>query len=240
MKKTLKTISVVGLVVLLLLILAARHRARIAGGGSFGAMQYEPAATDRDIAAALRGLGGTEQPAAPGKPWVTQFAGFVNGHAGRQWVVGRSQHPCLSESEAARQARANAAEKVFPILVQRLGAGRMDSAWLHQRVVEEVCDGRLDADRCAEQFSRPYGQVWTESVLLDVSPDRLEPLVRQYSTERQVRHDRQLGRAVAAVAITTVLWLGYLLLNSITRGYFSTRLRLAAGALTVAVVALLV
>lgn len=240
MKKALKTIFVVAVVALMVMFVAARHRARLLGAGSIVESAHQPDDADRDVAAVLRGMSPSGQPAPEDKLWVTRFAAFVNEHSGRQWVVGRSQAPCLSEAEAAEQARANAAAKVLPIVTERLDARRIDAAWLRDRIAHDIRDGRLDADRCAEQFSRPYGQVWTESVLLDVSPDRLDPLVRRYAAELHARHSRQVGHTFAAVVLTGILWTGYLLINTITRGYFTTRLCLTAAVVTVAVVALLV
>lgn len=240
MKKALKTILVIAVVALVVIFVAARHRARILRAGSIVDSAHQPDDADRDVAAVLRGMSPSGQPAPEDKLWVTRFAAFVNAHAGRQWVVGRSQAPCLSEAEAAQQARINAAAKVFAIVAERLNARRFDAEWLRDQVAHDIRDGRLDADRCAEQFARPYGQVWTESVLLDVSSDRLDPLVRRYTAELQSRHNRHVGRTFAAIAIAGVLWTASLLINTLTRGYFTTRLCLAAGVLTIAVVALLV
>ena len=240
MKKALKTISVIGIVALVVMFVAARHRSAMLRAGSIVDRAHQPDDADRDVAAVLRGMGPSGQPAPDDKLWVTRFAAFVNEHSGRQWVVSRSQSPCLSEAEAAEQARANGAAKVFPIVAERLNARRFDAGWLRDQVAHDIRDGRLDADRCAEQFSRPYGQVWTESILLDISSDRLDPLVRGYATKLGARNHRHVGRMVAAIVITGVLWTAYLLINSLTRGYFTTRLCLTAGVLTIAVVALLV
>ena len=240
MKKALKRIFVVGVVVLMVIFVTARHRARMLRSGSIVQSVDQPDEADRDVAAVLRGMGPSGQPGPEDKLWVTRFAAFVNEHSGRRWVVGRSQAPCLSEAEAAEQARANATAKVFPIVVERVNVRRFDAAWLRDQVAHDIRDGHLDADRCAEQFSRPYGQVWTESVLVDVSPDRLDPFVRRYAMELRARRNRHVGHMVAAVVITGALWTAYLLINSITRGYFTTRLCLTAGVLTVAVVVLLV
>jgi len=189
-----------------------------------------------DPGAVLRSLAGATR---TNKPWSDDFAAYVSSHPG-QWIVGRSAHPCLSESEAARAARADAANVVYPLVAERFTANPLDADWLRRRVAADVLAGRLDADCLAERFTRPYGTVWTESVLLDVSPQRLDSLASSYQIDRA--QWRQLAtRMRQSVAISVAgAWLGYLLLNSITKGYFTMRLRLAAALVTAAGLALLI
>ena len=82
--------------------------------------------------------------------------------------------------------------------------------------------------------------MWTESVLLDVSPARLDSLVGHYRGELNMRHI-QLRKHLAAVGVIAVFTaLAYLLINSLTRGYFTLRLRLAAMAILAATIVLLI
>ena len=227
-------VSILLFAIVLLVLICIRHRHVIAAA-------HAPLPEDeqsRDVAAVLRSLGPDAAPAD--KPWARQFAQFVNEHPGRQWVVGRCAQPCLSEVEAAQQARGDAAARVFPLLLRQTAIGRLDSAWLRDRAQRDITEGQLEVDRCAESFTRPYGQVWAESVLLDVSPDRLDELVGQYTPELHARHARVARGIFAAALLSGLTWLAYLLLNFITKGYFTGRLRLAAAVLTLAVVALLV
>jgi hypothetical protein len=154
--------------------------------------------------------------------------------------VGRCAHPCLSEPEAGREARRDAANLVFPLLAQRFNPDRADADWLRSRVTADVLSGRLDADCLAERFARPYGTVWTESVLLDVSPQRLDSLTSSYQADQaQWREHSSKIRQRVVIAVGGA-WLAYLLLNSITKGYFTMRLRLAAALATAVGVALLI
>lgn len=192
-----------------------------------------------DVAAALRSLDKNSTEANE-KGWAVRFAQFINDHPATQWVVGRSPKPCLSEAEASEAARMDAIERVYPTVVNRLNPRRADAGWLHDMLTREVREGRLDADRFAESFDRPYGRVWTEAVLIDVSPARLDPLVDHYRGELNMRHV-QLRKHVAAAGIVTVLTaLAYLLINSLTRGYFTLRLRLAAMAIVAATIVILI
>lgn len=191
-----------------------------------------------DVAAVLRTLSGHET-VADEKSWAVRFAQFINAHPGTQWVVGRSRTPCLSEAEASEAARQDGAAKVYPFLLQNIGTRRVDAGWLRERLMQDVRAGRLDADRFAESFNRPYGQVWTESVLLDVSPARLDPLLARYRDELNVRHIQFRRHLAAAAVISIGTALAYLLLNSITKGYFTMRLRLAAMLIVAAAVVIL-
>jgi hypothetical protein len=206
-------------------VFAVRHREAM--------LPLPDARTDRDeptdVAVQLRKLTGSAAP--QDKVWAQQFGEFVNTHPGRQWIVGRCDRPGLTEAEAARSARLDAVDQLYPLVFRQLPAGRLDRQWIRNRLRQDVLDGRLDADRCAEQFKRPYGTVWAESVLLDVSPDRIDPLTEQYAHQLHT-HRAQMGRhAFFAGALVVVTALGYLLLNHLTRGYFSTRLRIAATAI---------
>ena len=188
-----------------------------------------------DPAVALRELTGTTRPS---KLWADDFAGFVSSRPG-QWVVGHSPTPCLDEPTAAQAARTDAANAVWQAVTARLGqTGGPD--WLRNRVTADVVAGRLDADHLAEQFQRPYGTIWTEAVLLDVSPDRLDSLLKSYKGEDAQRHRHESGIREAVGISIFGAWLGYLFLNAVTKGYFTFRLRLAAMLVTAVGVALLI
>ena len=186
-----------------------------------------------DAAVALRSLDGTTRPS---KVWVDDFAEYVSAHPG-QWVVGHCAQPCLSESEARQEARADAAKLVWPIVAARSQqSSSMD--WLRGRVTADVLTGRFDADHLAEQFERPYGTVWTESVLLDVSLGRVDTVIDSYKAEQRHLERRQIAVREAVGIAVIGAWLTYLFLNAITKGYFTMRLRLAAMMVTALGVAL--
>jgi len=189
-----------------------------------------------DAAAALRSLSGA---ARPTKPWIADFAGFSASHPGR-WIVGRCARPCLSQAEAEESARSDAARAVYAIVANRLGPRHGDEQWLARRVLADVRAGELASDDLAERFDRPYGTVWTETVLLDASPAKLDTLVDRYRGELGARRVWMTAVQFGAAALTLSVWIAYLLLNMITRGYFTLRLRLLAATITaVALVVLL-
>ena len=168
---------------------------------------------------------------AGSKPWVDDFPSFVSTRDGARWIVGRSAFPCPSEAEAhdaaERDAIDQAAVRVRPLVGQSLDL--QSEVWLRRRLGLEL----VIADRAVTRVHRPYGDVWSESVLVDAPHDGLVRVARDYSDWRNKRH-RTIGSAVASVfGLSIAILLIYTVLNAVTRGYFRGRLRVAA-ALTLA------
>jgi len=192
-----------------------------------------------DVASTLRAISASEVD-APTKGWATRFVDYVNDHPGREWVVGHCEKPALSEAEAADAARTDAARKLYPLVIRRLHARGSDASLVKNLIGQDVRDARLESDRFAEQFTRPYGQVWAESVLLDVSSNRLDPMIDRYRQQIDFRHLQTRRHAAVGGFIIVATALLYLLLNSVTKGYFTTRLRFAATVIAAAVLILLI
>jgi hypothetical protein len=168
----------------------------------------------------------------PSKAWLTDFAAFTSTHPG-VWIVGRSHDPCLSEPEAQQAARADAANAVYALLPQRLRDAD-DTDALKRSVLSAIAAGGLETDAFPERFDRPYGTVWTDSVLLDASPQKLTSLLDGYDRAWRDHQRRQTLLRAAAAGLVTAAWLMYIFLNAVTKGYFTTSLRLGAAAVTAA------
>lgn len=184
----------------------------------------------RDVASAFRSLEVHNSPSkGSSKEWIDDMAAFRMDHPGN-WIVGRSADPCLSEAEAQQAARADAAQKVFSLLPTRL----RNAVALKRFLKAGIAARELQVDSLAERFDRPYGTVWTESVLLDVSPQKLDPLISRY--ERALRNRQHLLAVmrIGGLSLVGAAWLMYIFLNAVTKGYFTTRLRLGAAAITAA------
>jgi len=207
-----------------LVIVVAMHR-RFADGNSV----FESAAGPTpDAAVALRSISGGSHPT---KPWIEDFAEFTAAHPG-QWIVGRCSEPCLSQAEALQSARSDAARTVYSIALERLGQAHGTGQWLAKCVLADVRAGELANDDLTERFDRPYGTIWTETVLLDASPAKLNPLIDRYRGELRARSAQTKTMQAGAAAIALSAWLAYFLINMITRGYFTLRLQLIAGTIT--------
>lgn len=176
-----------------------------------------------DAAIALRSLTGTK---APAQPWLTNPG---------QAIVGHCSKPCLSEAEAKQSARNNAAGIFASNVLNQLGKIHGDRQWITGQITNDIQADRYTTDDLVEKFTRPYGTVWTDTVLIGVKPDSQ---VLDYRRRMQAHDFQSIHLQIAATAISLLSWGTYLLLNTITRGYFTLRLRLFAG--TITAIALLV
>jgi hypothetical protein len=194
----------------------------------------------KDAAPGLRALdSAATRPSLAGKQWALDFPAYVNSHPG-QWIVGHCGQPCLSEEEAAQMARADAADEIFPRVQHRLSASNADAVWLRGRILADIQGGELQSDHLVEQFSRPYGTVWTESVLLEASPQRIQNFASRYSMELRLRHARTAVVRIVALGAIVMAWCICWLLNLLTKGYFATRLKLSAALVTALAIAVMV
>jgi len=181
-----------------------------------------------NAAVALRSLSGGGH---PDKSWIDDFSGFTTAHPG-QWIVGRCAKPCLSQSEAQQTARSDAARAVYSLALGNLGQTFLDQTWLARRVLTDVQEGKLASDELPERFDRPYGTIWTDTVLLDASAEKLNPLVDRYRGELRARSAQMKTLQIGAALLALFTWLVYFLANTITRRYFTLRLQLIAGTIT--------
>jgi hypothetical protein len=83
-------------------------------------------------------------------------------------------------------------------------------------------------DRFVQRFQRPYANVWSESLLLDASPQWIEEVQRRHVYLLHARQTR-MGTIIGSTGIVlAAILLAYLFVNAVTQNYFTGRLRLAA------------
>jgi len=174
----------------------------------------------RDPAVALRQM---SHASTPDKQWITDGD---QSDFGTRLIVGHSRKPATSEQEALRDARGDVEPRVLAIVDDQIGARREDRGFLAERVASDVRAGRFEVDRIAEKFDRPYGRVWTESVLVDLSSDKLQPVIAGYQQELRSHRNKVDARWAGFAALATLILCGYGLSNMLTRGYFTGRLRI--------------
>lgn len=182
----------------------------------------EPIPSTHDAAVTLREM--THAP-TPEKSWVT---GGDQSDFDTRLIVGHTRKPAVNEAEALREARKDVENRVAATIGEALRPDSFDSHVLRVRIAADVAAGRFEVDRFAEKFDRPYGQVWTEAVLVDLSPDKLNPALDRYRQDLQHNRNQVRSHWVGLAAITLLVLFGYTLSNAITRGYFTGRLRMMA------------
>jgi hypothetical protein len=167
---------------------------------------------------------------ATSKPWVEDFAAFVNSSGGGRWIVGRSTSPCLSEDEAFRAASRDARDQLMARLGPQAPLPRdaEGDVWLQRRVAQELAAGRLVTDRYVSRVRRPYGELWSESILVDASGERLSALAREHATWLRNRYHTRRGALAGVAGLSLAILLVYAAVNAATKGYFRGRLRAGA------------
>lgn len=151
------------------------------------------------------------------KPWVGNLDVFISSQPHRKLIVGYSGSLSSSESEARRLAMKDAQ-----------GQYRLIINGQHAVTPNES----LVVDRFAQKLSRPYGDVWREAVLLDVTESRMDPLIAATVEKHGLLVTQRvslLGGLLLLIAVTAGLCVT---LNLLTHGYYRERLALGCAAAT--------
>ena len=162
--------------------------------------------------------------------WVSDLPAFLRENPTREWIVGRSQTPAVSEADAFEQARNNAASQLRKLLRSTLTPSLYKSesdAWIRDRVGRDL--GSLIVERAATKTHRPYGDIWSAAILLDASPTRLFPIARDYDAWRHTRAVATRSTGFSLVGLSLAILAIYSVMNALTKGYFRARLRASAG-----------
>lgn len=181
-----------------------------------------------------------------GKLWVDDWVAFVNHvEPGKRWLRAESPMPCATEQEAREEALKAAATQLQPYIMNQLHSSRSaaitiktSDEWVRKQILASLSQDEAIADRHVLRTSRPYGDLWNESVLVDASPATIDRLSRRYSSAAQAQLRTDAAGWAGLAVLAGVIALVYAFLNSATKGYFVWRLRTAA--LLVLLVAVLV
>jgi hypothetical protein len=150
------------------------------------------------------------------KSWATDLPAFLNAHPQEQWIVGHSTQPALSADEAETSALNDAAGQLRE-RIKPLAADRAD-------LLTRLRRANLLVDRQVDATERPYGTIWKAAVLIDVSPNKIDPIASQLRRASMQHHTRVAAAFAGATVWFVAVCLGYLLLNRLSRGYFRGRL----------------
>ena len=184
------------------------------------------------LSAAVRGLVGSRSVSVrfDERQWNSDLNAFLGRQSHQQWVVGRSSAPATSSAEAQQQAFAAAARQLRPMLLQRVYITDGDASALQARLESQVRSWATD--QFIQSFNRPYGTVWRASVLVDANNNRLASFANEYQngvrTASHIVQTRRLSAVASAAALVLLTFLVYLFLNTVTKGYFTNRLRATA------------
>ena len=151
------------------------------------------------------------------KTWVNQFDQLVSAIPQKQFVVGYSQELSSSEPLARQSAMENAQSQI------RVHANTHGG-------INTLIDVTHVVDRFAQKLTRPYGDVWREAVLIDVTGEAMRGTIEVAEARAARDSSIKKGGALLAVllllAIIAVCFIG----NAVTQGYYRRPLNWGASA----------
>lgn len=156
------------------------------------------------------------------KPWAEDFAKFVNENPQHHWLLAQSPEPCLSVDEAMQKALNQAASQV--VSITGFSVPGADESMVLKHL--EGCG--LIQDRFVQKFSRPYGDVWRASLLVDASSKNMDRLNKAITKEMTGAKRDLRNMIFSTLGLLAVIIGVYYLVDAVTRGYFKTRLRIIA------------
>lgn len=176
------------------------------------------------------------------KPWAADPGTYVAADTANTWVFADCGdcRPTLAEAEhdALDDAAAQLMPHVTHAIRREVAAGRLDrrgldrTSLLRQLLVGELRRGTLVADRFAQRYARPYGDVWRSYLLVNASPKVVDPLALRIGTQvagqETARVSRGLRGVLSLAGLAVLVLVVYLLLNAATKGYYAGVLRLVA------------
>ena len=112
------------------------------------------------------------------KPWVENFANFLNSQPNKQYIVARSAESCLAPEEADQQAMQNVHEQLAPMLIRFQNPFKLEN--------KDIFESGIIADKFVQSFDGSAGKIWREAILLDVSRPKTQSSCRYIF---QVRHE---------------------------------------------------
>jgi hypothetical protein len=197
------------------------------------------------------------------KPWVEYGIDRAAQRPGQERIVSRSKRLCGTQSEAEREAIANAARDLLPLVrsaLERLEANskngpspgitlirqtRQDDE-LFESICSQLKRGTGVWDQFSQQLRKDYGNVWQHAVLINASDAQITehaqtflPQVVQERTTAVWRHQAWMRTGVGIVLMTILIAVVYAFLNAATRGYYTWVLRGSMVVLVLAGAALL-
>jgi hypothetical protein len=162
------------------------------------------------------------------RPWAADPAAYINDHPDRNVLIGRCGNVATSEPEARRAAEEDAVRQAAILIQQReFNRGKR----FNGDSIDLVSDVRRTLpikDRFVQKFHRPYGDVWSESVLVDASSGWLDSMSQRHAAAMYQHETRSKRTAASALIVLITILIAYLFLNAVTKSYFTARLRFMA------------
>ena len=178
--------------------------------------------------------------APTGKLWIDDYVAYVNSQKrqnrdgrppGHTPVVGHCRQVALSPEEAQDRALRDAAGQIYDRMKARLHPslrGADERARIVADMVAEMAGGRYVLDAYSAFDRRHYGVIWSHSVLVDASSNRIASLVDRHNGRVRERKANAARTFASVVGLSILILLTYAGVNAWTKGYFRGRLRAGA------------
>ncbi len=152
--------------------------------------------------------------------WADDLTSYTSEHPGHTWIVARSPKPCASSGEARHSAEEAAVELLMQFIKPATSTAVIHRTDIHNPLPV--------SDRFVQQFHRPYGNVWEEAILLDVSPQWMSNLHNRKAAVISIRETRVHTTVGSMAVVIVAILVAYAFANMMTRRYFMFRLRAIA------------
>ena len=153
------------------------------------------------------------------KPWVDDFADYINRNPKGHWLLALSQGPGATEQEAQRQAMTNACGQVARLLQERGQLNRSVSPG-------DIRRGGFIEDRFVQKLQGLSGPIWREAMLINGTPEKLEKLARKIANVTARQRKSRGTTILSLLGMLAVISGVYLFLNAATRGYYTWSIRI--------------
>jgi hypothetical protein len=174
------------------------------------------------------------------KPWVEDFAGFLNTKPNSRFIIAKSLESCMSEAEANNQAVQSACTQIADMLGRAsLRQSGVPVSFAKPVNSADILDGGFILDRFVQSFNGAAGKIWRQALLVDVSTEKLKNLARQKAIIARVRKRHFAGMFFSIAGLIVLITVVYAFLNAATKGYYTWSLRIAGAVFALVLIILL-
>jgi hypothetical protein len=174
------------------------------------------------------------------KPWVEDFAGFLNTRPNSRFIIAKSTESCMTEAEANNKAVQNTCSQINDMLGQTLPR-RTGVPVSFAKPVDstDILEGGLILDRFVQSFNGTAGKIWRQALLVDVSAEKLKNLAQRKAIIARARKTSFARMFFSIVGLIVLITVVYAFLNAATKGYYVWSLRIAGIVFALVVIILL-
>jgi hypothetical protein len=170
------------------------------------------------------------------KPWMTDFATFLNTQTSGNYIIAKSNESCISNQQANQQALNNIASQLTQMLYQN---GMIPRNTGINVSYSDVTGLNIITDTFVQSFEGSAGEIWRQANLIDIDDIKLSHLASKVMARhrsssvaeaqtRSIEQRRIKTHILAGFGAILLIVLVYFWLNAATKGYYTWSLRVLA------------